>query len=931
MTADFVIEWVAENRKFSRPQIGAELMKKGHDAPIPLRLEPPTTDPPGVIEVVHVPELSSETVAVLRAELTKDVLRAKDFYDRVERPVKVEITAVPVDDALADAIGPEVRSCTVGVEVPKPVLHWRGPPFERDDAPIEVDADGEHEFELRTWVDQYRPVEGDIGYDPTLVEFSHKTAEGFDPRMFGPHPDDRPWVVAPAGGSNNREFSRWISKLALPHPDVKGVVPPVRTVIHVQVWPKGAITKRVKDEVVHRRGALLDDQIEVVLRPVALVPELVRPVGPFDADGKEVGAALRISRQRDGKPLKRGVISWEVKGEGSRGTTVRPDQVELLEADGGETTLWVTPPELTYQPFERYRDDLIVYAGAGADRRQIGIVPLLLRPAIKASISADKKGFDREERGAIELKAISSACVIKGTVSYEATNVDPHETKTFPVCHAAVQIVCDDGKSSVDLKTDEEGQFVWELPELEEVFKKIPEEREYELTADRERPVLSLSERREGPGQPSAEDVLAMYDDKVRAYAPLELLSTPLQNDLKRYGLTFCGQLCKEPEASYDKIVSASELLRVGAAGASTWRSINDKLWARGGTDVANFLSEGLATLISAGNIGPLLATGLQKSVSALRRIPSIIPLLEEIVSVCTMITARLARGAPATLSAAFSALHANATQVLGHLRRVAVETAQRDSVAGVATLARVIGEVIVVLAEAAWAVARGLFWAIASMVGHTLGAVSERIAIARPTLQWLSDISTRYFGTKDTVNQFTLAKLMEMLAGAFTDWISTAEKEGANVASAVRQRFQLFGPAVEDALRRNLSASSALLVPASAVGAVKAYNQATMSMNVGASDFIKQHIEIDLLMKLLDIVILEAEAIGMFLVGWFSGGTAAVALAPAISEFEVFVGALKMLLMRGTQGLTTFWMAVGTSINCHAATSGLTTAPAAP
>ena len=88
--------------------------------------------------------------------------------------------------------------------------------------------------------------------------------------VFGPHPDDRPWLVAPPGGTNNREFSRWVSKTTLPNPNQPGKVPPVYFTVSLKAWPRGAITRRMKDEVAWREDHVLDGSVSFALMPVKL-------------------------------------------------------------------------------------------------------------------------------------------------------------------------------------------------------------------------------------------------------------------------------------------------------------------------------------------------------------------------------------------------------------------------------------------------------------------------------------------------------------------------------------------------------------------------------------------------------------------------------------------------------------------------------------
>jgi hypothetical protein len=228
----------------------------------------------------------------------------------------------------------------------------------------------------------------------------------------------------------------------------------------------------------------------------------------------------------------------------------------------------------------------------------------------------------------------------------------------------------------------------------------------------------------------------------------------------------------------------------------------------------------------------------------------------------------------------------------------------------------------------------RALFWAFASTVGAALDAGSNVLRATAdayvPTLRWLRVHFDNAVSRENWVGNFGFAKLMEVLAGWFVEWISTAKKEGENIASLVRRRFQLFQPAIEDALRINHTRASGLLVPAAAGGRVDEYTRETMALNTEASALLQRSIVIDWVMAFIDsmILITEASLMAMVVYASFFTGGAAMAFAPAISTFEIVVGSLKMLVGRGLlQGVPSFWMATGTAVRCHVATLNLTAA----
>jgi hypothetical protein len=130
--AEFVIGYSKETGKFGSTTIRAELVQRGRDVDIPLRIKELTVTPDDVIEVATDPS-STETVAVLRAKLFESVDRLltglvqpaserdTTVLQKVASPVTVSVTVVPIAEqtmTLISAAPVEVtQSCTVRVDV----------------------------------------------------------------------------------------------------------------------------------------------------------------------------------------------------------------------------------------------------------------------------------------------------------------------------------------------------------------------------------------------------------------------------------------------------------------------------------------------------------------------------------------------------------------------------------------------------------------------------------------------------------------------------------------------------------------------------------------------------------------------------------------------------------------------------------------------
>jgi hypothetical protein len=938
-----VIAWNEADKLFEPIVITAELVQRGKDIDIPMEVGPIELDPAGMIELTpH--ESSTPEQAMWRAKVTKELLGDEDFYEKVKEPVTVTITVSPIEsDTLSLVLAGPVsisQTCTVRIEPPKPTLHWRGPPYERDDAPIEVDADAEHEIELHTWVQRYQPATKDVGPDTKGVEFTHKTEPGFDPRMFGPHPDDLPWIVAPANGPNNREFSKWKAMAALPHPDHPGRVPPVHFKLSTKAWQRGSITERIKNEVRWKKDPLLEVDIPFVLVPVRLVAELIRPEKPFAADDMTYDATLKISRERDRKPLKKGVISWEIKADTSLGGKVTPDQAKLTEAAAGEVTFEYTPPILTYKPNGRYHEDLVVYLGAGPDRREIGVVPLLLRPAIKAQISLTKRGLTLQEGGAgvVDLTPEYSASEFHGSPTLEVRNSNPELEAKEPICHADMEITCEGTPVHGEIKTDEKGAFVWKLPELDEVFVKLPDERVHDLI-DNELPRVRLDDK--------SEEVIALYDDKLVGYAPLSILSAPLVHDLRSYRMAYGANIARRPPLDYPSVVSATDLLRVATASASSWQPMYYNNYQRAITDLGNFALDLASTLVTVFEVGEksakALASGIKWAVDSMGA-----PAARVFFWLTSEFAAQLRVFGASMLDAA----NAIAARLPDDLRAM-VQAAAATGQAAIESLCAILGltdrgewgaNILAPLADGifnlirfvldfAWATLLAVLWlgakaaeTLFDSIGTTLGPVGE--AELRRTGKFLSELFGSLFTDKKVWDTFTFGKGMELLFNELVKRVKVAREKLAGSAPADYLASQLdwFTPFTHDAFTAlHRRAVDLVDIPAAAATRIDAYDDAFRRLNQTMNLFHTKQIFIDLVAGTVDVVVLVCELLAA-LVGTITsaGFLNPATLAPLFTTLEIVVGTLKTVVVRVPQFCASIYWGGQVQMRYHTHTMAL-------
>src|SRR4051812_35680560 len=105
---DFNIKWGPAgdglDGRFQEVYIKAELWKKGKDLDLPMEISEIIIEPQGIIDVSVDEARSTPDTAVLRAELSKAVLTDLEFYDKVAKPVQIEIVAKPIAEQTAAAI-----------------------------------------------------------------------------------------------------------------------------------------------------------------------------------------------------------------------------------------------------------------------------------------------------------------------------------------------------------------------------------------------------------------------------------------------------------------------------------------------------------------------------------------------------------------------------------------------------------------------------------------------------------------------------------------------------------------------------------------------------------------------------------------------------------------------------------------------------------
>ena len=739
-------------------------------------------------------------------------------------------------------------------------------------------------------------------------------------------------MVAPAGGTNHREHSRWLSKASLPHPDHPGKVPPVYFSLSTKAWQLGSITERVQDEVRWKEKPFLEADIPFVLVPIRLVVELIRPEKPFAADEMTYDAALKISRLRDAKPLKSGVISWEIKAETSLGGKVSPDRAALVESSAGEVTFEYTPPVLVYKPNGRYHEDLVVYHGAGADRQEVGMVTLLLRPAIKAQITLRKRGIVVDQMGTVDLTAEFSASEFHGSPTIEVTNNDPFDTATEPICHAEVDLTCEDTPVHGDIKTDEKGEFVWKLPELDEVFLKLPDERLHQL-ADSELPTSKLDD--------DTAQVIASYDEKLRGYAPLSLVLPPLSHDLRTYRMKFGGNIARRPEQDYERIIGATDLLRVTTASASSWQPLYLHSYQRSLTDMYNFFIDLSGTLVSVFDVGAKLAKGLASAIGSVfeavgpRATRIFFWLTEDFAVRLRVLGDKMLESAKAI-----------AASLPDHLRSM-MESAAAMGKAAIDALFAVFGvtdrqawgnhlltpladgliSLFKAFGEMLWSVGLCVMWLGAKAaelafdaVGTALGPVGA--AAVRRTIEALRTFGTTVFADEKVWDVFTFGKGCELAFNGLVSRCAAIRLGAGELAGSITDEFDWFKGFTQDAFAENLQRAVDLRYIPLAEPSINTYNDAFMRTNQTMNLFHTKQVFVNEVAGFTDAAVLTVELLTALVGTCASAGFLNPAtLAPVFTTLEIVVGTFKTVAIRVPQFCASVYWGTQVQMRYHAHT----------
>jgi hypothetical protein len=600
---DFTIMWVEAEKRFEPATIRARLTVPAKGVDVPHEVDHIELEPKDVVELVPDPSQSTPTIAVFRARLTDAVMSDRSFYDKVARPVKVRIVVKPVPTATSPVpVDPEPveRSCRVGVKVPPARIRWEdhehpGVPDPRFD----VEADGEDDMELHVWFERWDPARKTIATDFD-VEFSHMTNEQFDPEVFGPHPESRPWVIAQPPSGDPRFCSLWKSMMALPHPERRETLP-WDGMIRVRAWRDGDITARSVNRIRVRPGArpLAQAFVPVRLGPARIEARLVEPEEPVPADGQPHDIVIQFVTARTKKPVESGTVSWEL-ATGARypGGTLDPLSAVLTPSDQGKVRIAYTPPKLVYTPGAAYDQDIKCFVGSGEKRQEAGGVIVYVSPEVRAELSAKKCGLDFDPPYTLVIPAAAAPDRIEGHVGF--VSLQPDVPEQFDVFDALPLVAalpegarCD---LTIDTRTDDKGRYRFTLPELTPGLARLAED-----SARRRRVLEAFREESAGDFDDLSLQLLDRYRNRLRNNSQTfaRLLTGDLLHDLAYEPVVFGRHLCTKPEADCEKCKEGMRILEAALAGTVLVDMLQEHLLDLGLKCLADFMAALLDVVLS--------------------------------------------------------------------------------------------------------------------------------------------------------------------------------------------------------------------------------------------------------------------------------------------------------------------------------------------
>lgn len=871
-------------------------------------------------DLIAVRERSADADGVITVEVSvlDEAQSAEDFLDRITEPIEVTFEKRPKDDPDAEPVAE-----TVAFRIPDPTgrIHWcvAGQEAATTDRPIEVDADGASELVLDVWFDSWDPAERRVAYDRGKVEFTHWTGPELDPRIFGPHPDDLPHLVA--GPGNNRERSRWLSRRRLPD-QVFAAPLPIESSIRVRAWPRGRIEREPFAIDAHDRmlGEVL---VPLILREARIELERTVPaMMPIPADGRPHELEFAVTRAGTTERVRSARLSFELAEEGRRGGSIEPAELTLTEEDRGAARLTYTAPELVYEPGGSFTEELVAFSGSGAGRTEVGSFSLHLSPRITARITAEKPGLTFEPYE-LAIEAGLAPSEIRGFLELEVENRlhlerrDP--VQRFGIQYADVLIATgpNDVKVPREIKSGHEGRYRWTLDELAAgLAQHGPERRILHLDRMTQAPRARLDE--------DARTVIDLYDDKMHRHASWSLFDGFLTEDLRGHRLLFGEQLAMVEPDQVPKVLSGTALLRAGATFLKSYDLSYREQFGRLAAGLSATFTEGVALYLNCMDFADKAGAAIGGAIGRFSSeghglVEGLYGVLNWLLAPLRGLSTWLTSGGEAAgrwalpwLSDSFEFFKGTFGSVIASIEEL-VKTGRGATVELITELLNTLVNMVGTAVSFLCACLLGFL----ALVGRSFGALGswvgaefspENLSRLR---NMLSHFASRLPGaageaTGAPAGSFTIGKTVEWLANLLAGWIAKTFGEWAGdprsfanaTASAITETFDVMSFSATWNMKWLRRQVVDLHVPIDAEARIDGFLARARDTNRFQSVVNEAEYQTKTWALTIDLAIMVIEgltAVGAFIV---SGGVMAPAVLAAFSKIETSFAALKTLVL---------------------------------
>lgn len=359
------------------------------------------------------------------------------------------------------------------------------------------------------------------------------------------------------------------------------------------------------------------DPVPHVARLVAPTPEEM-PL-PAVADGR-VPVTLQVFDGPKGPPVSGLQVTFRPGSRARRFLgTWEPSSVAGVTDQNGEVSFFYAPPDLLYRPGGVYSEEVIATAGEGDDAPELLRFALPLAPRLQFRIAAQKvRELEPDapvgitlEPAEISIDADERVKAIETVLRVQGLGSGPQREPAVAFAPLAIELF--DGEEYAPLsqatsgggrvmETGDHGRHLWSLPELAQAY---GGRLGTTFRLDPSAGAIDLSQL-----SAAAAQVADDYEHTVLGFCPFDLLSADLGARLKEYPGEYCGQLAARSTDDYERIVAASETLRIAAGYVLPYQRFYEAAKERTSDDLKNVFTEALGLAINMVQLGDMLRDG---------------------------------------------------------------------------------------------------------------------------------------------------------------------------------------------------------------------------------------------------------------------------------------------------------------------------------